>query len=81
MLLVAERALALAEFAAWKEEVAAVGGFERFAIAAGALALGALVRKFHRGAFFVGLRQTSNVGESLFKCYLKTTSFSLYTVG
>jgi len=81
VLLVAERALALAEFAAWKEEVAAVGGFERFAIAAGALALGALVRKFHRGAFLVGLRQTSNVGESLFKCYLKTTSFSLYTVG
>jgi len=68
--------LPLQMFAAWKEEVAAVGGFERFAIA-----LGALVRKFHRGAFFVGLRQTSNVGESLFKCYLKTTSFSLHTVG
>ena len=76
MLLVAERAFALAEFAAWKEEVAAVGGFERFAIA-----LGALVRKFHRGAFFVGLRQASKIGESLFKCYLKTTSFSLYIVG
>jgi len=81
VLLVAERAFAPAEFAAWKEEVAAVGGFERFAIAAGALALGALVRKFHRGAFFVGLRQTSNVGESLFKCYLNTTTFSLHTVG
>ena len=81
MLLVAEPPLPLQMFAAWKEEVAAVGGFERFAIAAGALALGALVRKFHRGAFFVGLRQTSNVGESLFKCYLKTTSFSLHTVG
>ena len=81
MLLVAAPPLHLQMFAAWKEEVAAVGGFERFAIAAGALALGALVRKFHRGAFLVGLRQTSNVGESLFKCYLKTTSFSLYTVG
>ena len=36
VLLVAERALALAEFAAWKEEVAAVGSFERFAVATGA---------------------------------------------
>ncbi len=81
MLLVAERALALACFAARKEKVAAVGGFERFAIAAGALARGALVRKFHRGTFFVGLWQTAKIGKSLFKCYSKMTSCSLYLVG
>ena len=46
-LLVAERAFTLAPFAAGKEEIAAVGGFERLGVAAGALAFGALVGGIH----------------------------------
>ena len=80
MLLVVERALALAQRAARKKKVAAVGCFERFGIAAGALAFGALVRRFHRGISFVGLRQTPKIGDSRFKSYLKTTRFSPYLI-
>ena len=47
VLLFAERALALAQLTAREEEVAAIGGFEWFGVAAGALALGALVRGLH----------------------------------